>query len=132
MMWLKKFETHLFALTILMAGIVFLLTEFATWFQTGNIVWAALFFFVFLTWGLYRLAVMSYKTNSKTFTYVVLGSMAIRMIFSIFFIVIYLIFSEERSKVFILSFMLFYILYSMLEILHLVFILRPETRQGSL
>jgi len=129
-MWLKKFETHLLALTLILSAVVWLLTRYVSWFQTGDVVWGALLYFVLLTWGLYRLALMSYKSSNKTFTYVVLGSMAIRMIFSMLFIATYLIFSDERSKVFILAFMLFYILYSMLEILHLVFILRPETKQG--
>ncbi|MBI1307664.1 MAG: hypothetical protein GC181_13760 [Bacteroidetes bacterium] len=88
--------------------------------------WGALAFFLSLTLFLNWLGDYMMTKGSRTFLNFVYGSTFIRFIFSIFFIVIYLIVNEVVDKYFIFTFGLLYLFYTAFEIFHLVTKLRAE------
>lgn len=126
----RSFEFQLFALSFLCGGALWLLRENTNWYHPESPLLLAVLFFALLSWGIYRLSIMALKASNKTFTTVVLGSMLIRMFFSIFFIAISFIITELKDKAFIISFLLLYLIFSMFEIFHLVFKLRAEKQGG--
>ena len=88
--------------------------------------WGALVFFAALTTLIYYFGMNALNKSQRTFTNAVYGGVGIRFIFSIFFIVIYLVVNELRDKIFIVEFLLLYLLFTMFEIYHLVSKLRTE------
>lgn len=112
------------------AGILQLAQQHYEIFHPSSPYLLAVVFFALLSWGIFRLSISSLKASVKTFNTVVLGSMLIRMFFSIFFIAINLIINHVKDKAFILSFMGLYLIFSLFEIFHLVFKLRAEKQGG--
>lgn len=121
-----SFLFKLTGLTLILSGIIFVLLNNVPAYNPGAFIWIAVTFFYLLTLLLYSMAMMGLKRSQKTFTVSVLGSMTLRFIFSILFLVIYLIINPEKNKAFIISFLLLYLFYTIFEIFQLVRKLRPE------
>lgn len=86
----------------------------------------ALIFFLSLTALTHFINMNAIGKSQKTFTNALYGGIVIRFFFSIFFIAIYLIINEVRDKVFIVEFLLFYLIFTMFEMYHIVTKLRSE------
>ncbi len=125
-----SFTLKLTGLTVLISAIVLLLLKQVPAYNPGTFIWIAVGFFYLLTFILYAMAMMGLKQSQKTFTVSVLGSMTLRFIFSVLFLVIYLIINPEKNKAFIISFLFLYLFYTIFEIFQLVRKLRPEKSRG--
>ena len=88
--------------------------------------WAALGFFMTLNLLIHFLSINMLKSSQKSFLTFVYGSIAMRFIFSIFFVVIYLMVNEVRDKIVIVNFLILYLLFTTFELYHLVAKLRTE------
>jgi hypothetical protein len=121
-----SFLLKLSGLTLFISGIIFVLLKNVPTYNPGSSIWIAVAFFYLLTLVLYSMAMMGLKRSQKTFIVSVLGSMTLRFIFSILFLVIYLIINPEKNKAFIISFLFLYLFYTIFEIIQLVRKLRPE------
>lgn len=122
---MQKFFKQLSILTI-SAGGVLVLVHFLFNQPVDSWTWLGFAFFVSMTIFLYWLAEKAMSRSHKTFLNFVYGSSLIRFIFSIFFIVIYLIINEVAGRSFIFSFLFLYLLFTSFEIFHLVAKLRSE------
>lgn len=88
--------------------------------------WFALGFFFLLNLLVNFLSQTALKGSQKSFVTFVYGSTGIRFIFSIFFIVIYLMVSDIMDKMVIGVFLFLYLLFTSFELYHLVAKLRAE------
>jgi len=88
--------------------------------------WAAFGFFFTLNLLIHFLSESMLKSSQKSFLTFMYGSIAMRFIFSIFFIVIYLMVNEVRDKIVIVNFLFLYLLFTTFELYHLVTKLRTE------
>ena len=88
--------------------------------------WAALVFFFLLNLLVFFLSQTALKGSQKSFITFVYGSSGLRFIFSIFFIVIYLIINDVMDKLVVGSFLFLYLLFTSFELYHLVTKLRAE------
>lgn len=123
---MASFVLKLSALTLFLSGIIYLMLNYLPQYQPGNFVWISVAFYYLLTLGLFSLSVMGLKSSNRTFSTAVFGSMTIRFIFCILFLVIYLIINKEKNVSFIVTYLLLYLFYTIFEIFQLVRKLRPE------
>ena len=126
----SRFYIYLFILTVVLGAISY--TTYSLILERSWSIWSvsALFFFMLLTSLTYFITDMGFRRNSQTFFRGLYGSIGLRFLFSIFFIVIYLIINEVKDKMFIVEFLLFYLFFTMFEIFHLVAKLRSEKKRG--
>ncbi|MFT4522520.1 MAG: hypothetical protein ACI8ZN_001470 [Bacteroidia bacterium] len=122
---MKQFLIRWVILIVASIGILVLIHNAADE-QIENWTWGAVLFYSLLTLFLYSLSDKLLKSGSKMFITYVYGSTFIRFLFSIFFIIIYLITNDLVSKSFIFSFIGLYLLFTTFEIYHLVVKLRTE------
>ncbi|MFT5725365.1 MAG: cobalamin biosynthesis protein CobD/CbiB [Bacteroidia bacterium] len=92
----------------------------------SNWSWGAMGFFFGLNLLIHFLSENMAKSSQKSFLTFMYGSIAMRFIFSIFFIVIYLMVNEVRDKIVIVNFLFLYLLFTTFELYHLVAKLRTE------
>jgi len=88
--------------------------------------WMALGFFFGLNLLTHFLSISMLKSSQKSFLTFMYGSIGLRFIFSIFFVVIYLIVNEVRDRIVIVNFLFLYLLFTTFELYHLVTKLRTE------
>lgn len=125
----KKILTKLVAFTIIVAALIYGVQHFFPDVLKDNMIWAAFGFYTALTFVILWMAREGLKGSNKSFLKVVYGGMMMRLFFSIFFLVIYLIFNEVRDKPFIVGFLILYLLFTIFEIYTLVANLRPDLKQ---
>lgn len=128
---MSQFYRILLMIALLLAGILLLMHEYVLDTEGGtlqNPSWAlvSLAFFTGLTALTHFISSNALDKSQRTFTNALYGGMAIRFFFSIFFIAIYLIVNEVRDRVFIVEFLIFYLIFTMFEIYHIVAKLRSE------
>jgi len=121
-----KFFKNLGLLTLVCALCIWCAHQWGFRTNVNPWTWGGLVFFFALTSFIYFIGQNALNKSQRTFTNAVYGSMGLRFIFSVFFIVIYLIVNELRDKIFIAEFLLLYLLFTMFEIYHLVAKLRTE------
>lgn len=127
---MKLIIFRLFLLTACCAAVIAALLRWVPDYNPGNWVWIGLIFFFLLTLVLYKLVDRSLNAKQSTFSTALFGGMLIRFLFSIFFLVIYLIINKEKNLSFILTFLFLYLLFTIFEIVHLVRKLRLEKSRG--
>jgi hypothetical protein len=125
-----SFPVKLLLLSISIAVLVKLTLTYLPNYNPGTFVWYALIFFTLLTYVIYMIASMGVNRGNKTFIYTAFGTMIIRLLASVFFIIIYLLVNQEKNLSFIVSFLSFYLFFTIFEIYHLVRKLRPEKSGG--
>ncbi|MCB0734887.1 MAG: hypothetical protein H6608_03935 [Flavobacteriales bacterium] len=122
---MNRFVVRLLIMAVLFAAALYALGNYNSAY-TGTWSWSALIFFTLLTLFVNWLSERMLNKSQKTFMNFVYGATFLRFIFSIFFIVIYLIVNEVVSKYFIFSFGVFYLFFTSFEIYHLHAKLRAE------
>lgn len=122
---LTKFHKQLILLS---AGVFALLwlVHFLLKIEITAWTFGAYFFFLFITFFLNWMAERALNRSHAMFINFVYGTTLIRFIFSIFFIVIYLIINGVAERSFIFSFVFLYLFFTTFEIFHLVSKLRAE------
>ncbi len=121
-----SFTVRLLLLSAIIAVLVMLCLKYIPNYNPGNFVWYALIFFTALTYIIYLIASMGVNRGNKTFIMTAFGTMIIRLLASVFFIAIYLLVTPEKNLSLIVSFLTFYLFFTIFEIYHLVRKLRPE------
>ena len=121
-----NFYQGLIALSVILGGVLAGLKYGMGYYEQGNYIWFALLFFVLLTWFSYSYTLGAKLEKNKLFTSRFFMTMGLRLIFTIIFLVIYLISNPQRDPIFVITFMILYLFYTMFEINHLVSKLRRE------
>lgn len=121
-----KFYRDLLFLTLPLVGLIALLQSIMSWYDQGNVIWFALGFYVVLTIVSYEWTLRANKLKNSKFVGRFFLTTILRIILCGIFLAIYLIISENRDKIFVVTFMILYLFYTMFEIYHLVTKLRPE------
>ncbi len=96
------------------------------WYDQGNTIWFALGFFIALTVFSYQWTMAANKLKNSKFVGRFFLALGLRIILCAIFLAIYLIISENRDQVFLVTFMILYLFYTLFEIYHLVTKLRTE------
>jgi len=94
--------------------------------------WLALIYYSLLTICVHALTFSSFKSNSKAFISIFMGTQGIRMFFSLFLLILYLIFTPLISIPFITYFLFLYLFFAGFEIYLLLFNLRTDFKKGSI
>jgi hypothetical protein len=94
-------------------------------------IWLVLAYFFALSWITWKVTQSGLKRDNKTFLTRVYGGIGIRLLFSFFPVIIYMMFANEFSLVFITAYLLIYFFYTTFEIYMLVVNLRPDSDKKS-
>lgn len=94
--------------------------------------WVAFIFFVLMTAGVHALLAPSLKTRSKQFVSLFMATQGMRMFFSLGFLILYLLFVENKDLNFIVFFLLLYLSFTGFEIYLLLSNLRADLKKGSI
>jgi len=122
----KKYYINLAGFSLIVGLILFLAIQK---FSIPNLIWLAYIYGILLSVATYLIAKSGIKKDNKTFLTRIYGSIGIRLIFSIFPIFIYLLFSNVKSVSFVISYVLLYFFYTSFEIYHLVLNLQPDLKK---
>ncbi len=113
------------------AALVCWLIEQVPGIDFGPAIWFAIPFYLVLTVFLYNFSKVDRNTHARLFVKKFYGSTAIRLSFSIFFLLIYLVFTSPLSKAFIIAYISLYFIYTLFEIYFLVTNLRAVSNGTS-
>jgi hypothetical protein len=126
---LIKFTLYYLIYCLILAGIAYLLQD-----QLADVkILAKGFWLVFgflggITFIAYTVADLGIKRNPETGIMAIMGSIAIKMIFSMAFVLIYSLNTKEKEMVFVLNFFSLYLLFSFFEIYALLRNLRHQNK----
>ena len=90
--------------------------------------WVLFGFLAGVTFMAYVLAFLGIKRNPETGIMAIMGSIALKMLFSMAFVLIYSLNSKEKGMVFVLNFFSLYLLFSFFEIYSLLRNLRHQNK----
>lgn len=125
---IKILTFRLFLISLLLAGIIFLLESFLEPNWIHEKVWVILSFFVILTWltGMFSHYLLSIsKENSVN---ILLGAIGIRLLASIGFVAVMLILKVENIIWFVVNFFVIYFFYLLFDIYGVMANLRPNSK----
>ncbi|MFN4083626.1 MAG: hypothetical protein ACK4K9_08350 [Bacteroidia bacterium] len=122
----KKYIIRLIAYSAIVLILLWLSTEK---FNLTNIVWFGFIYLLIISAITYLVALSGLKKENKTFITRIYGSIGIRFIFSIFPLLIYLLFSKVKNVNEVIAYVLLYFFYTSFEIYHLVINLRPDSKR---
>ena len=128
---MKKFILVSIVMTSILAVITYLITKTTSWFIDTKWVWLSLGFFFLLTNMVFFMVSNAIGRRNQTFMYAMGGSMGLRFILSIGFILAYLQFGADREIGIIVYFMLMYLLYTIFEIYFLLTNLRAAKNENT-
>jgi hypothetical protein len=111
-------------MTVVLAAITLGVIKTTDWFVETQWVWLCLGFFFLLTNLVFFMVSNAIGKRNQTFMYAMGGSMGLRFILSIAFILVYIQFGGERELGIVIYFMIMYLLYTMFEIYFLLTNLR--------
>lgn len=128
-MSLQRFILHYLFYTALLAGIALSLPSlFPDVKLLANEFWLVFGFLGGLTFIAYILAFMGIKRNPETGVLAIMGSIAVKMIFSMAFVLIYSLNNKEKDLVFVFNFFSLYLLFTFFEIYGLLRSLRHQNK----
>jgi len=120
---------NLISLTLIIALIFFSAQNLQTKIHLSNLIWPALIYFLVLSYITFRITSSTVDKNNKTFITRTYSAIGIRLIFSIFPLIIYLFFYTGFELTFVLAYFLLYLLFTSFEIYFLVITLRPDSKK---
>ena len=124
-----KFNLALIIFTLLIAVLLFMVQNLQQKYVFGNLNWLALIYFSTLTYIIYHISFSAINKSNQIFVSRIYSAIGIRFIFSVFPMIIYLIFVQERQIPFIIVYLLLYFFYTAFEIYFLVVNLRPDSKK---
>jgi hypothetical protein len=127
---LPKFTLYYLGYTLLLAGVALLLPQVFP--QVTLLVkkfWLVFGFLCGLTYIAYITAFLGIKMNPEAGVMAIMGSIVLKMIFSLAFVLIYSLNSKEKGIVFALNFFSLYLLFSFFEIYSLLCNLRHQNNK---
>jgi hypothetical protein len=126
---LPKFTLLYIVYTLILAGIAFALqAQFQDMKILADKFWVVFGFLAGITFIAYWVADLGIKRNPETGIMAIMGSIALKMIFSMAFVLIYSLNSKEKGMVFVLNFFSLYLLFSFFEIYCLLRNLRHQNK----
>ncbi len=124
-----KFYPSLIILTGVLGLLILSFQKFQTQIDLSNLIWIALLYYLLLTAITHKISNSGLPKDNKTFIIRTYSAIGIRFIFSIFPLIIYLIFSPERQLSFAVVYLFLYFFYTAFEIYFLVVNLRPDLKK---
>ena len=124
-----KFYPSLIILTGVLGLLILSFQKFQTQIDLSNLIWIALMYYLLLTAITHKISNSGLPKDNKTFIIRTYSAIGIRFIFSIFPLIIYLIFSPERQLSFAVVYLFLYFFYTAFEIYFLVVNLRPDLKK---
>lgn len=124
----RQFYTKWLFLSAILALIAYLAQEK---YAISFLIWAAFVYHALLALVTYYIANSGIKKDNKTFVTRIYGSIGIRFVFSIFPMLIYLLFSNVKEIPWVISYVLLYFFYTSFEIYCIVVNLRPDLKQNN-
>jgi hypothetical protein len=124
-----KFYPSLTILTGVLGLLILSFQKFQTQIDLSNLIWIALLYYLLLTAITHKISNSGLPKDNKTFIIRTYSAIGIRFIFSIFPLIIYLIFSPERQLSFAVVYLFLYFFYTAFEIYFLVVNLRPDLKK---
>lgn len=124
-----KFYPSLLMLTGVLALLILSFQNLQPHIALSNLIWFALLYYLLLTAITHKISNSGLPKDNKTFIIRTYSAIGIRFIFSIFPLIIYLIFSPERQLSFAVVYLFLYFFYTAFEIYFLVVNLRPDLKK---
>ena len=126
---LLRFILYYLLYTALLAGIAIALPHlFPTVKLLANKFWLVFGFLSGLTFVAYILAFLGIKRNPETGVLAIMGSIAVKMLFSMAFVLIYSLNNKGKDLVFVFNFFSLYLLFTFFEIYGLLRNLRHQNK----
>lgn len=94
-----------------------------------NLIWLALLYYAIVSLATGLITLSGLSKNNKTFMSRTYSSIGIRLVFSLFPLLIYLLFSPQRDFPLIIAYILLYFFFTSFEIYMLVVNLRPDSKK---
>ena len=95
----------------------------------ANKFWLVFIFLGILTFIAYIVAFLGIKRNPETGVLAIMGSIAVKMLFSMAFVLIYSLNHKGKDTVFVLNFFSLYLLFTLFEIYGLLRNLRHQNKK---
>lgn len=127
----KHFTKTLLLLALCCACLIGLVQLGQHAFVLGHLIWVALIYYVLLSYITFRITHSSVKKDNKTFVTRVYSAMGIRFLFSLFPLILYVLFSVSVSLPFVIAYLLFYLLFTSFEIYFVIITLRPDFKKQT-
>ena len=128
-MSLQRFIFSYILYTLVLAGIAIALPHlFPTVKLLANKFWLVFGFLGCITFIAYVLAFIGIKRNPETGIMAIMGSIAIKMLFSMAFVLIYSLNNKGKDLVFVFNFFSLYLLFTFFEIYGLLRNLRHQNK----
>ncbi|MES2827190.1 MAG: hypothetical protein V4687_03515 [Bacteroidota bacterium] len=128
-MSLLRFTLYYLLFTLLLGGVILALESgFSDLQILADKFWIIFGFIAGITFIAYILADFGMKKNPEMGVMAIMGSIAVKMLFSMAFVLIYSIKSEQKGLVFVLDFFSLYLLFSFFEIYCLLRNLRHQNK----
>ncbi len=128
-MKLLKFSISYLIYTAILAGVAYgLQDQFSQVKILASKFWIVFGFLAGITFIAYVMADLGIKRNPETGIMAIMGSIAVKMIFSMAFVLIYSLNTTEKGMVFVLNFFSLYLLFSFFEIYCLLRNLRHQNK----
>lgn len=124
-----KFYMHLVVLTLLLALVIFGIQNFQQKIVVGNLTWLALIYFFLLTLIIYRISYSALLKKNEIFLGRIYSAIGLRFVFSVFPLILYLMFYPQRQIPFVIAYLFLYFFYTAFEIYYLVVNLRPDSKK---
>lgn len=128
-MFKDKFYSKVLWFTFIIGLLLFLIQKVQQKVEIGNLCWMALIYFLLLTIIIYRISFSALKKGTEIFVGRIYSAIGIRFIFSLFPLIIYLMFIPDYQISFIIVYLFLYFFYTAFEIYHLVVNLRPDSNK---
>ncbi|TCC97857.1 hypothetical protein FBD94_14635 [Pedobacter hiemivivus] len=128
-MSLARFTFSYLLFTVVLGAIAYLLPSvFPDVKILANKFWVVFGFLAGITFIAYVVADLGMKRNPEAGVMAIMASIALKMIFSMAFVLIYSVNSKEKGMVFVLNFFSLYLLFSFFEIYSLLRNLRHQNK----
>lgn len=118
----------IFFLTLIIAGLVYLIGDVFQLNWVHESIWKIISFFLILTWltGVFSYYLLSIsKENSAN---ILLGTIGVRFLASIAFVVVMLFLGQENLILFVVNFFVIYLFYLLFDMYGLIANLRPISK----
>lgn len=125
----NNFYSRLILFSLFIAIVLFIIQSVQQKFVIDYLCWGALIYFFLLTIVIYKISYSALSKKNEIFLGRIYSAIGLRFVFSIFPLIIYMIFVTERQIPFIIVYLLLYFFYTAFEIYFLVVNLRPDSKK---
>lgn len=125
---IKTFTVRILALTLILAGIIYVMQNYFLPNWVHSSAWIMLSFFALLTWLTGTFVHYLIRLSKENSPNILLGATALRFMASLGFIVISLFLDVENIILFVANFFVIYLFYLIFDIYGLIANLRPHSK----